>query len=121
MRSTFPIAGEFGAVEAWSPLADIEDTEDAYLVELELPGVGKDQITVEVTDSELDVHGEIKAKERTGVVWRHTRHISQFDYRTSPPPNSDTEHISAELTNGVLIVRVPKAEKARSHRIEITG
>ncbi|WP_346656974.1 Hsp20/alpha crystallin family protein [Streptomyces sp. F001] len=83
--------------------------------------MSKDQITVEVTDVELDVHGEIKEKERSGVVRRHTHHIGQFDYRTNLPPNSDTEHISAELTNGVLTVRVPKTEKAKPHRIEITG
>jgi HSP20 family protein len=36
------------------------------------------------------------------VVRRHTRRIGQFDYRTTLPPNSDTEHISADLTNGIL-------------------
>ncbi|MEV0598903.1 Hsp20/alpha crystallin family protein [Streptomyces sp. NPDC050315] len=125
MRTTFPFPGggfsELGAADAWAPLADVEDTEDAYLVELELPGVDKDQITVEVSEGELDVHGEIKEKERTGVVRRHTRHVGQFDYRMSLPPNSDTERIGADLTNGVLTVRIPKAEKAQPHRIEITG
>ena len=53
------------------------------------------------------------------MVRRHTRHIGQFDYRTSLPPDSDIEHISAELTHGVLTVRVPKAEQAKPHRIEI--
>ncbi|GGT01212.1 Hsp20/alpha crystallin family protein [Streptomyces chromofuscus] len=120
MQSAFP-AGGAGAAGAWAPLADIEDTEDAYLVELELPGVDKDQITVEVAEGELDIHGEIKERERTGVVRRQTRHIGQFDYRTSLPPNADTEHVSADLTNGVLTVRVPKAEKGKSHRIDIGG
>lgn len=121
MQSAFPGGAELGTAGAWAPLADIEDTEDAYLVELEVPGVDKDEITVEVTDSEIDVHGEIKEKERTGVIRRRARHVGEFDYRTSLPPNSDTEHISAELANGVLTVRVPKAEKAKAHRIEIAG
>ena len=124
MHSTFPFPGhgfsEAGA-EAWAPLADVEDTEDAYLMELELPGVDKDEITVEVGDGELDVHGEIKERERTGVVRRRTRHVGRFDYRTSLPPNVDAEHITAELTGGVLTVRVPKARKAKPRRIEITG
>ncbi|MFI1731167.1 Hsp20/alpha crystallin family protein [Streptomyces acidicola] len=119
MQSAFP-GGEPGAAEAWAPLADIEDTESAYLVELELPGVDKDQITVEVAEGELDVHGELKEKERTGVVRRQTRHIGQFDYRTSLPSNSDTEHVSAELTDGVLTVRVPKVEQGKPQRIEIS-
>jgi len=125
MRSTFPfsVAGpaEPGRAETWAPLSDIEETEDAYLVELEVPGVDKDEIIVEVSEGELDVHGEIREKERSGVVRKQTRHIGQFDYRTSLPPNSDTENISAELTNGVLTVRVPKGEQARPHRVEISG
>ncbi|WP_407109674.1 Hsp20/alpha crystallin family protein [Streptomyces sp. DSM 116494] len=123
MHAVFPIGGypESGTGEPWAPLADIMDTEDAYLVELELPGVNKDQITVEVAEGELDIHGEIKEKEHTGVVRRHTRRTGQFDYRTTLPPNSDTEHVSADLTSGVLTVRVPKTETGKGHRIEITG
>ncbi|MEV5237204.1 Hsp20 family protein [Streptomyces pseudogriseolus] len=47
--------------------------------------------------------------------------MGQFDYRTTLPPNSDTEHVSADLTSGVLTVRVPKTETGKGHRIEITG
>ncbi|MEU3253738.1 Hsp20/alpha crystallin family protein [Streptomyces sp. NPDC006997] len=123
MHTVFPGGGypEFGAAEPWAPLADVVDTEDAYLVELELPGVAKDQITVEVGEGELDIHGEIREKEHTGVVRKQTRRIGQFDYRTTLPPNSDTEHISADLADGVLTVRVPKTERGKAHRVEITG
>ncbi|MET7687737.1 Hsp20/alpha crystallin family protein [Streptomyces sp. NPDC005483] len=87
-------------------------------MELELPGVAKDQITVEVAEGELDIHSEIREKEHTGTVRRQTPRIGQFDYRTILPPNSDTEHISADLNNGVLTVKVPKTEKgkASAHR-----
>ncbi|MEU0398049.1 Hsp20/alpha crystallin family protein [Streptomyces sp. NPDC006208] len=78
-------------------------------MELELPGVGKDH-TVEATDSELDIHGETAERESNRVVRRHIRYIGQFDYCTSLPANSGTEYISGELINGVLAVRVPKAE-----------
>ncbi|MFI7296403.1 Hsp20/alpha crystallin family protein [Streptomyces sp. NPDC050121] len=119
MHAAFP-RGRFAA-EPWAPPADVEDTEDAYLVELELPGVNRDQITVEVAEGELDVHGEVRPREHTGVVRRHTRRIGQFDYRTTVPPNADTEHISADLANGVLTVRVPKIEKGKVQRIEVTS
>ncbi|WP_406728544.1 Hsp20/alpha crystallin family protein [Streptomyces sp. GD-15H] len=122
--ATFPFPGrglaEAGTAAAWAPPAAVEDTEDAYLLELELPGVDKDQISVEVSGGELDVRGEAKEKERTGVLRRQTRHVGQFDYRTSLPPNVDPEHITAELANGILTVRVPKARKSKPHRIEIT-
>ncbi|HEY9439737.1 MAG TPA: Hsp20/alpha crystallin family protein [Streptomyces sp.] len=109
-----------GGTEPWSPMADIEDTEDAYLVELELPGMDKERITVEVSEGELDVHGEVKQREHTGAVRRQTRRIGQFDYRATLPSNADTEHISAELSNGVLTVTVPKTERGQTQRIEIT-
>ncbi|GAA3206831.1 hypothetical protein GCM10020256_02080 [Streptomyces thermocoprophilus] len=52
MHSVFPVAGypEFDNAEPWAPPADVVDADNAYLVELELPGVDKDQITVEVSD-----------------------------------------------------------------------
>ncbi|SES04730.1 HSP20 family protein [Streptomyces qinglanensis] len=63
----------------------------------------------------------MQEKERTGTVRRHTRRIGRFDSRTTLPPDSDAEHISAELTDGVLTVNVPKAGKEQAQRIEITG
>jgi HSP20 family protein len=90
-------------------------------VELELPGMVKDQITVEVAEGEFDVHGEVKQREHTGAVRRHTRRVGQFDYRTTLPPTSGIEHISADLANGVLTVRDPKTEQGKAQCIEITG
>lgn len=121
MQYAFPAGTGLGAPGVWAPPADVEDTEDAYLMELELPGVDKDDVTVEVTDSEVNVHGEIREKERTGVVRRRARHAGEFDYRASLPSNADTGNVSAELANGVLTVRVPKAERSKAQRIEIAG
>ncbi|MET9368831.1 Hsp20/alpha crystallin family protein [Streptomyces griseoflavus] len=129
MRAVFPVGGypEFGTGtgtgpgEPWAPPADVVDTEDAYLVELELPGVAKEDISVEVADGELGIHGDIKEKEHTGVVRRHSRRTGRFDYRTTLPPNADTERVSADLTNGVLTVRVPRTDTGKAHRVEITG
>ncbi len=108
-------------VTAWSPLAEVEETDDAYVVQLELPGVRRDDLTVEVVGSELAVHGEVKERERTGVLRRSTRRYGQFDYRLTLPSDVDADRVSAELADGVLTVRVPKTEKAKPHRIEITS
>ncbi|MBC2868577.1 Hsp20/alpha crystallin family protein [Streptomyces mexicanus] len=107
--------------DAWTPLADLEETDDAYLVEVDLPGVKKDDITVELNAGELSVHGEIKEKERTGVLRHRTRRTGQFDYRVTLPQDTDEEQVSAELVDGVLTVKVPKAQKAKPRRIEITS
>ncbi|WP_431984614.1 Hsp20/alpha crystallin family protein [Streptomyces qinglanensis] len=114
----------FGTAEPWAPPADVEEVEDAYLIELELPGVDKGRITVEVSDGEFHVRGGAEEKRRTGTVRRHTRRIGRFDYRTTLPPDSDAEHIGAELAHGILTVNVPRTEAGtgtgEAQRIGIT-
>jgi HSP20 family protein len=104
---------------AWMPLADIEETDDAWIVEAELPGVARKDVNVELRDSELLVTGDIKEKERKGVLRRRTRRTGHFEYRVKLPGQSDEEHIEANLHDGVLTVRVPKAERAKPRRIEV--
>jgi HSP20 family protein len=78
----------------------------------------RDDITVEATGNELSITGEYKEKERVGLLRRRTRRVGQFEYRASLPSDVDIEHISADLADGVLSVRVPKREAAKPRRIE---
>jgi HSP20 family protein len=103
----------------WAPLVDIEETDDAWLVEAELPGVKKSDINIEVSDSELAITGEIKERERKGILRRRTRRTGQFEYRVTLPGDVDPDNIDASLDEGVLTVRVPKPERAKPRRIEI--
>jgi hypothetical protein len=66
-----------------SPAIDIEETEDAWVVEAELPGVKCDDVNVEMRDSELIITGEIKERERCGVLRCRTRRVGRFDYRVA--------------------------------------
>jgi HSP20 family protein len=104
---------------SWMPVTDIEETDDAWVIEAELPGVDKKDVNVEMRDSELIISGEIKQKERKGILRRQTRKTGEFEYRVTLPGQSDAEHIDANLHDGVLTVRVPKTEHAKPHRIEV--
>ncbi len=104
---------------AWMPTTDIEETEDAWIIEAELPGVDKKDLDVELRDTELIISGEIKEKERKGVLRRQTRKAGEFEYRVTLPGTADQEHIEANLHDGVLTVRVPKSETAKPRRIEV--
>ncbi|GAA0920276.1 Hsp20/alpha crystallin family protein [Streptomyces thermoalcalitolerans] len=120
--NTFWTHGFAGGMEGiWSPLVDLEETDDAYLVEIELPGVKKDDISVEIEGGELAVHGEVKEKEREGVVRSRMRRTGRFDYRTTLPRGVDADRVQADLSNGVLTLKLPKAEEAKPRRIEISG
>ena len=105
----------------WSPLADVSETDDAYLIEADLPGVRQDQVSVEVSGGDLVISGEITSRERAGVLRRATRRQGRFEYRTMLPADADPDQVSASLADGVLTVRVAKAAMARPRRIEITA
>jgi HSP20 family protein len=107
---------------AWTPLADISETDDAYLVEVELPGVNKDQVNVDVNDRELVITGEIAEPQEEGRRRRRrARRTGRFEFRTTLPGDIDPQGVSASISDGILTVRVPKSEAAKPRRVEISG
>lgn len=103
----------------WIPVADIEETDDAWIVEAELPGVDRKDVNVELRDSELVISGEIKERERKGIVRRRARRMGRFEYRIALPGHAAEDQIEAKLHDGVLTLRVPKSDTARVRRIEV--
>jgi len=110
-----------GRLDSWSPLADVEEGEDAYTVEIELPGVQRDDVDVQLVDRVLTVSGEVKEKERTGILHRRTRRVGQFRYTVTLPGDVDAENVNARLHDGVLSIRVPKSAQAKPRRIAISS
>jgi HSP20 family protein len=101
------------------PLVDIEETDDAWVLEAEVPGANRKDVNVDVRDSEVFISGEIKEKERKGILRRRTRPVGRFEFRVMLPGDVDADGIDAKLDDGVLNVRIPKAEKAKPRRIQI--
>jgi HSP20 family protein len=119
--------GSFGSpallseVVIWTPLVDIEEEDDAYVVEADLPGVRREDLVIELVGNELSISGEIRERERKGILRRHARHTGRFEYHVTLPSLLEVDKIDARLAEGVLTLRVPKAERARRQRIEVTG
>jgi HSP20 family protein len=107
----------------WVPLADVSESDDAYTVEVELPGVRKDQLNVELNDRELVINGEIPEPEEEdgGQRRRRSRRTGRFEFRTVLPGEVNPDGVSANLSDGVLSVKIPKAEEAKPRRIEVTA
>ncbi|HMH41683.1 MAG TPA: Hsp20/alpha crystallin family protein [Gaiellaceae bacterium] len=103
----------------WVPAVDIEELEDAYVVEAEVPGVKREDVNIEVTGNELTISGEIKVREREGIIRRRTRRVGEFEFRVVLPNEVNPEGVDAKLNDGVLTVRIPKAERAQRRRIEV--
>jgi HSP20 family protein len=103
----------------FTPLADVEETDDAYLVEVELPGVKGEDIDVEVAGRRLTVSGERKERERVGILRRQTRTVGAFQYEVVLPGEVNEAEVEAALNEGVLNIRVPKVEADRPRRIPV--
>lgn len=104
----------------WVPLADVCETEDSFVVEVELPGVSKDQIDVKLTDRELTISGESKEEEREARLHRRMRRMGRFEYRTLLPGEVNPDQVDAKLRDGVLTVTIPKAQAVKPRQIEVS-
>ena len=114
------LAGAPGEGAPWIPAVDIEETDDAWIVEAELPGVDKKDIDIQMNDSELVVKGEIKERERAGILRRRTRRVGEFEFRVTLPGQTDAEQIDAKLDGGVLAIRIPKPQETQPRHIDIS-
>lgn len=70
-------------------------------------------------DHELFISGELKQRERTGILRHQTRRTGSFAYQSTLPGGVDAEKVEAKLTDGVLTVTVPKAEKSKPRTIKV--
>ena len=108
----------------WVPTADLSETDDAYVAQVDLPAVNKDQVEVQIQDRELIVSGEITELEDSSSGRRRhrsSRPTGRFEFRTYLPGEVKADAVTARLSDGVLTVTVPKSEAAKPRKIEITG
>jgi len=83
--------------------------------------VAQDDISVELTGQELVISGEFKDTQQAGRALRRERRSDRFEYRVLLPGHAEAGKVTAALTDGVLMVTVPKAEAEKPRRIQITG
>lgn len=106
--------------DAWTALADVEETDDEFVVDVELPGVEKGDVDVALDGRRLTISAERKERERVGVLRHRTRRVGTYRFDVLLPAEVDDERIEANLTDGVLTVHVPKTVSARRRRIQVT-
>ncbi|ABG99405.1 MULTISPECIES: Hsp20/alpha crystallin family protein [Rhodococcus] len=112
----------FGGGQTWRPLADVSETDDGYVVEVEVPGVAREDLDITLSANELEISGEFVEKKRAGWLRTRsrTRRTGSFEFRTLLARDVDADKITATLADGVLTVTIPKTASVRSRRIEVT-
>jgi HSP20 family protein len=105
----------------WAPRTDLVETEDAYRIHLDVPGVSKDDLKINYQDNQLTISGE-RASDRTGENEEYVRVERPFGhfYRSFTLPRTvNAENIDARYDNGVVTIQVPKTEEVKPRQIEI--
>jgi len=105
----------------WMPRVDVRETASDLLVQAELPGVDKKDVTLEVKDGVLTLSGERRYEKdvKEEHVHRIERMYGHFSRSFNLPRNVDAKKVDAHMKDGVLQVRLPKLESAKSKAIAI--
>jgi HSP20 family protein len=112
--------GNVNRVTGFVPALDIRETEDEYLVLVDLPGVKSEDVVVELIDQALTISGS-RAPFETGEALRLERPSGSFVRRLTLPKGVDSDKVVADYKEGVLELRIPKRAEAKPKKIAIGG
>lgn len=106
---------------AWAPALDVNETEEKFIVTMELPGVSPEDVDISVEDSTLVVRGERKfyREQDEESFHRIERRFGEFARSLTLPSTADAQNIQASFDAGVLTIQVPKREEAKPKKITI--
>ena len=117
-----PVRREDGQVErVWAPSVDVYETDRAFMVEVDLPGLKKDDVKITVENNTLTITGERKWKKDVNDenVHRQERFYGKFVRSFILPDNVDRDHISASFQDGVLTIEIPKRDREERKVVKI--
>lgn len=108
-------------VRRWMPAMDLVETDEHFVLRADLPGLGEDDVKIEVEDRTLTLSGERKAEHESNGegYYRLERATGSFARSLTLPEGVDPEQIAARFENGVLEVRIPKPEERKPRRVAI--
>ena len=113
-------AEPFGLAE-WSPPLDVAETDEAIIVDVEVPGIDPATLDISVTGDVLTIRGE--KHDETGQeghnYHRVERRYGSFTRSLTLPASVEADKVEAKARSGVLSIRLPKKESARARKVEI--
>jgi HSP20 family protein len=117
-----PSGGNGGAAGiAFMPSAEMEETEEALHLKLEIPGMEAKDLEVQVTEDSVAISGERKSETKTeekGMVRSEFRY-GKFERMIPLPTHIQADKVQAEYKNGVLALRLPKSEADKRKFVKV--
>lgn len=105
-------------MELWAPDSDLRETESEYVITIDLPGTSKKDIEVGYKDNRLTISGQREKEEKKDYI-RRERYSGQFLRSFTLPSAVKDDNIKASFKDGVLTVKVPKAEVSKPKTVQI--
>lgn len=103
------------------PEVDIHETQDSLRLWADMPGVDENSLEINVADNVLSIEGRVALQEYDSLNPVYTEYnIGNYARRFTLSNEIDAEHIKARMTNGVLELELPKAERAKPRRIAVS-
>jgi len=110
-------------LSTWNPSVDIYETDDALVIKAELPGVSKDDVSIDVHQNTLTLRGQRKheAEVKDEQYHRVERSYGSFQRSFTLPSTIDYEKVQATFKDGVLELHLPRLESAKPRQIAINS
>lgn len=104
-----------------TPACDLSETKEGYLLTFDLPGLKREDISIDVTERRLVVAGERKweGEQNDANYFRRERSYGKFSRTFELPDGTNLDAVEASYENGVLTVAIPKAEESKVRKIQI--
>ncbi|MBS2531510.1 Hsp20/alpha crystallin family protein [Catenulispora sp. NF23] len=112
--------GGRGRGARWTPVVEEDETAGTYRVRVELPGIPRDRVFVEVEGHQLCVRGDLEEGAAGANSYLAAR-AGSFAFRTTLPADADREDVRADLADGVLTVTVPRSGPTSRTTVPISG
>jgi HSP20 family protein len=103
----------------WAPVVDIIETEDGFLLKVELPGVTKDDVSISIDNRVLTVKGEKRNNDKESKFHRNECRYGSFVRNFTLPQDVDVDEVEAIFKNGILALTLKKMEQAKPKQIEV--
>src|SRR3954464_5389437 len=108
-------------VQRWVPAMDLTEADDHFVLRADLPGLGEDDVSIEIQDNTLTISGERKAEHETRERgwYRVERSFGRFSRSLTLPEGVNADAVQAWFDKGVLEVSIPKPEERKPRRVAI--
>jgi len=116
-----PAGGNGQSLRRWVPAMDLVETDDHFVLKADLPGLGADDVNIEVEDNVLTVSGERKIEHETSRegFYRVERASGAFRRSLTLPDGVKLDDIAASFDKGVLEIRIPNPEERKPRKVSI--